>query len=164
MTAYLRHLLSAYKSKLRIAAPSPHPSNMESSDSKSIRKAIWSGSIPCKILLDPGECRVFDDSDPYYARIPPPSHSPIAWPGFLCWHYGPLLSSLFREYLIYHSLFRKSTSSSNISWLIKKSRKRRLLGLSLKAFLSNGFSHSYSSPYHSNMVELAISLTWFYKM
>lgn len=39
---------------------------MDSPDLKAIRKAIWYGSIPCRILLDPGESRVFDASDPYY--------------------------------------------------------------------------------------------------
>lgn len=41
---------------------------MEASDARSIRKAVWHGSIPVKIVLDFGESRVFDDSDPYYAR------------------------------------------------------------------------------------------------
>lgn len=46
---------------------------MEAPDSKSIRRAIWHGSIPIKILLDFSESRVFDASDPYYARVPHPS-------------------------------------------------------------------------------------------
>jgi len=47
---------------------------METSDPKAIRRAVWAGSIPCKILLDPGESRVFDASDPYYVcpTITPP--------------------------------------------------------------------------------------------
>ncbi|PWW76226.1 APG5-domain-containing protein [Tuber magnatum] len=50
---------------------------MEPSDPKAIRRAIWSGSIPCKILLDPGESRVFDASDPYYIIIPRIAYLPF---------------------------------------------------------------------------------------
>lgn len=36
----------------------------------SIRRAVWEGSIPVQILLNPGESRVFDNSDPFFVRCP----------------------------------------------------------------------------------------------
>lgn len=52
--------------------------SMEASDAKSIRKAVWHGSIPVKIVLDFGESRVFDASDPYYACTPRSLDPPFA--------------------------------------------------------------------------------------
>ncbi|KAI5838595.1 autophagy protein Apg5-domain-containing protein [Morchella snyderi] len=74
---------------------------MESSDSKSIRKAIWSGSIPCKILLDPGECRVFDDSDPYYLTIPRISYLPL---------FIPQIYKFFKHFLIDQEVSKEETA------------------------------------------------------
>lgn len=41
----------------------------------SIRQAIWEGTIPCAIHLNPSESRVFDNSDPFYVGLNPSSIS-----------------------------------------------------------------------------------------
>ncbi len=40
--------------------------------STDVRRVLWNGSLPIKVILDPGECRTFDQSDPYYVRRPLP--------------------------------------------------------------------------------------------
>ncbi|KAF8455127.1 autophagy protein Apg5-domain-containing protein [Terfezia claveryi] len=46
----------------------------------SIRRAIWDGSIPVQILLNPGESRVFDSTDPFYIQLPRVSYLPLFYP------------------------------------------------------------------------------------
>ncbi|KAF8423398.1 autophagy protein Apg5-domain-containing protein [Tirmania nivea] len=46
----------------------------------SIRRAIWDGSIPVQILLNPGESRVFDNADPFYIQLPRVSYLPLFYP------------------------------------------------------------------------------------
>jgi autophagy-related protein 5 len=35
-------------------------------DNTSLRRAVWNGSIPCRIELDPAESRVFDAAGSYF--------------------------------------------------------------------------------------------------
>lgn len=35
-----------------------------------LRQAVWHGSIPLEIRLDKGDCRTYDDSDPYLVSGP----------------------------------------------------------------------------------------------
>ena len=37
-------------------------------DNTSLRRALWDGSIPCRIELDPAESRAFDATIPYFVR------------------------------------------------------------------------------------------------
>ncbi|TGZ85150.1 APG5-domain-containing protein [Ascodesmis nigricans] len=45
-----------------------------------VRRAVWDGSIPCRIDLDPSECRSLEGIDPYFITIPRISYLPIIIP------------------------------------------------------------------------------------
>ncbi len=38
-----------------------------------LRESVWNGSIPLEIRLHKGDCRTYDDSDPYLVGLLPPS-------------------------------------------------------------------------------------------
>ena len=45
-------------------------------DTAALRRTLWDGAIPCRIELDPSECRVFDAASPYFVSAvpqPPPA-------------------------------------------------------------------------------------------
>ncbi|RPA83327.1 APG5-domain-containing protein [Ascobolus immersus RN42] len=48
-----------------------------------IREKIWYGSIPTRIILNPGESRVFDSADPFYIQLPRISYLPLYLPQIL---------------------------------------------------------------------------------
>lgn len=56
-----------------------------------LRRAIWNGSLPIKVVLDPSECRVFDKSDPYYIQAPRVAYLPF---------YLPRIYKFFEDFLI----------------------------------------------------------------
>ncbi|KAL0632942.1 Autophagy protein 5 [Maublancomyces gigas] len=74
---------------------------MEASDAKSIRRAVWHGSIPVKIVLDFGESRVFDASDPYYLTIPRISYLPL---------FIPQIYKFFKPFLIDSDVSKEETA------------------------------------------------------
>ncbi|KAF8470885.1 autophagy protein Apg5-domain-containing protein [Kalaharituber pfeilii] len=69
----------------------------------SIRRAVWEGSIPVQILLDPGESRVFDNADPFYIQLPRVSYLPLFY---------PQLYTFFESFLI-----DKDTCKPSEAWL-----------------------------------------------
>ncbi|KAI5818567.1 autophagy protein Apg5-domain-containing protein [Pyronema omphalodes] len=46
-------------------------------DTVALRRALWNGSIPCRIELDPSESRVFDVIEPYFISLPRMSYIPL---------------------------------------------------------------------------------------
>ncbi|KAL1976617.1 hypothetical protein VTN31DRAFT_2899 [Thermomyces dupontii] len=57
-----------------------------------IQQRVWEGRIPLEIVLDPSECRTYDQSDPYLISYPRISYLP-----FLL----PRLHAFFSSYLIH---------------------------------------------------------------
>ncbi|KAL8909795.1 MAG: hypothetical protein Q9171_004885 [Xanthocarpia ochracea] len=48
--------------------------------SVSLQDAIWDGSVPLDIRLSPQECRIYDQSDPYFIHYPRLSYLPFLLP------------------------------------------------------------------------------------
>ncbi|KAF2710503.1 autophagy protein 5 [Pleomassaria siparia CBS 279.74] len=57
-----------------------------------LRQNVWNGSIPLEICLDKGDCRTYDDSDPYLIQFPR-----LSYLGLLV----PKLHGFFSNNLIY---------------------------------------------------------------
>ncbi|QKX53582.1 uncharacterized protein TRUGW13939_00661 [Talaromyces rugulosus] len=53
---------------------------MVSSSVTSIQERIWQGRLPLEIVLDPSECRTYDQSDPYLISYPRVSYLPFLLP------------------------------------------------------------------------------------
>jgi autophagy-related protein 5 len=46
-----------------------------------LRERVWNGSIPLEIRLHKGDCRTYDDSDPYLVRgLDAIVYAVAAWP------------------------------------------------------------------------------------
>ncbi|KAK6497860.1 autophagy protein 5 [Arthrobotrys musiformis] len=56
-----------------------------------VRRAVWDGSIPFKVMLDPSECRIFDKADPYYFQADRVAYLPF---------YLPRIYKFFEDFLI----------------------------------------------------------------
>ncbi|KAH8700291.1 putative autophagy protein Apg5 [Talaromyces proteolyticus] len=56
----------------------------------SIQERVWQGKLPLEIVLDPSECRTYDQSDPYLLSYPRVSYLPFLLPRLHSF-FGPLL-------------------------------------------------------------------------
>ncbi|KAI4152790.1 MAG: hypothetical protein LQ340_002711 [Diploschistes diacapsis] len=66
---------------------------------RQLQEAVWKGSLPLQIRLSPTDCRVYDDTIPYYVHAPRLSYLP-----FLIVD----LHAFFSPYLIYPSVSASS--------------------------------------------------------
>ncbi|KAK6530035.1 autophagy protein 5 [Orbilia ellipsospora] len=59
--------------------------------SDAVRRAVWDGSVPFRVLLDPSECRIFDKADVYYFQANRVAYLPF---------YLPRIYKFFEDFLI----------------------------------------------------------------
>lgn len=63
---------AAYPTNTLVYLTRPTSSSMTSRDITSrLRESVWNGSIPLELRLHNGDCRTYDDSDPYMVRASP---------------------------------------------------------------------------------------------
>ncbi|KAJ6263490.1 hypothetical protein Dda_2054 [Drechslerella dactyloides] len=70
--------------------------------SDALRRAVWDGSIPVRVLLDPSECRIFDQADAYYFQARRVAYLPF---------YLPRIYRFFEPFLI-----DKSVATVESAW------------------------------------------------
>ncbi|KAK6334159.1 autophagy protein 5 [Orbilia brochopaga] len=70
--------------------------------SDALRRAVWDGSIPVRVLLDPSECRIFDQADAYYLQAHRVAYLPF---------YLPRIYRFFEPFLI-----DKSVATVESAW------------------------------------------------